>query len=112
MLERIGKMLLYYIIGFAIFLGALHLAQTAILAIIGLDRDQIQYMYLDNILITVIIYTVLFNVIYVSLYIYDRFTVKALNEELIKMKERVKENEEAIQGNRYNDTANDGSYNS
>lgn len=107
--KRTIRMIIYYIIGFLIYMAALYLVQTAILSIIGLTRDNFQYVLFDNIIINVILYTTLYAIIYGILWLYDRWSVKVLNEKLNQMKERVKTNEEAILGYGYNNSYNSSS---
>lgn len=102
MIWRIIKMFLYYIIGFGIFYLVLYLTQNAVLSIIGLSRDEVDIL-LDSLIVNIILYSVLYLVIDITFYIYDRASIKSLNEKLVEMKERVKENEKTF-GTRHNNS--------
>ena len=109
MRKRIIRAILYYIVGLLIFSTVLYFTQTILLNLLGLTNEDIE-IYLDGYIITAVIYTVLFVIINVGLYIYDKVSVKMLNEKLEKMKERVKMNEEAIRSYSSNNNYHDGSF--
>ena len=109
MIKRVLKLIIYYIIGLIIFSAVLYFTQNLLLQFLGLSNEDIE-IYLDSYIITTVIYTALFMIINIGLYIYDRFSVKVLNEKLVQMKERVKINEEAIRSYSSNNSCNDGSF--
>ena len=109
MIKRIVRIVLYYIIGLLIFTAVLYLTQNLLLNLLGLGNEDID-IYLDGYIITAILYTALYAIINVGLYIYDRVSVKRLNEKLEQMKERVKINEEAIRSYSSNNNYTDGSF--
>ena len=109
MKKRIIRAILYYIIGLLIFSAVLSLTQDLLLNLLNLSNEDID-IFLDGYIITAVIYTALYAIIYVGLYIYDRVSVKMLNEKLEKMKERVKMNEEAIRSYSSSNNYNDGSF--
>lgn len=99
MKKNIIKLIIYYILGFLLYSAVLYLTQTLILNILGLTREEV-HIFLNNPIINVIIYTILFGFITLVLYAYDQTSVEELNAALKEMKERVKTNEEQIRTNR------------
>ena len=106
MKKNILKLVILYILGLVLYTAVLYLTQTIILNGLDLAREEVN-IFLDNPIINVILYTLLFAFITFMLYVYDKTSVKELNAALIEMKERVKANEKQIRSNR-----NDNNYSS
>ena len=70
MKENIINLIIYYIIGFIIFLTVLHLTETIILLMIGLNKNDV-ILYMDKFSIHLLIYTILYITISTILYLYD-----------------------------------------
>ena len=103
MKKNIGKLTLYYAIGFLIYSTILYLTQCLLLNVLGLTREEIHILFYSPI-INVILYTLLFCFITFMLYVYDQTSVKELNIALKEMKERIKANGEQVRENRSNNT--------
>lgn len=99
MKKNIIKLIVFYILGFLLYSAVLFLTQSLVLSILGLARDEIN-IFLDNPIINLILYTILFSFITLMLYAYDQTSAKELKIALIEMKERVKANEEQLRQNR------------
>lgn len=100
MKKNIVKLIVFYILGFLLYSLVLYLTQSVVLSILDLTREEVD-IFLDNPIINVILFTVLYSFVTYMLYLYDRTSVEELNEALKEMKERVKANEEQIRSNGY-----------
>lgn len=77
-----------YITFFLIFECALQLTQVILLKILVLEKSEM-IIFLNNPIIDVFIFTVIFFAILIGLYIYDKASVKQLNESLDRMNKRL-----------------------
>lgn len=89
MKQRIVKVILYYIIGFVVFSVILSLAWLAVLCILGRIEDFM--IILSNSYNKIFkTYTILYILLSVSLYLYDKIAIKMLNNNLNKMRKESK----------------------
>lgn len=90
--KRILKLILYGILGYVFFNVVMSLTEVIILKYFGLEENLI-CVFKNNMILNLTIYIILYLLIVISIYFYDRNIVKKLNEKLKKLKERREENE-------------------
>ena len=95
MKKRIIRIAFFYIIGLILFNFILLISQLLVLTVIERIQD-FAFIIKDKYLILQIIYTIIYVIWYLPIYIHDRMLIKLLNRELKLAKERKQNNEKEI----------------
>ncbi len=83
MKQRIMRIILYYIMGFVVFSVILSLSQLIVLGILGQTGD-FMIILSNNCNKIFKTYTILYVLLSVALYVYDKIIIKKLNDNLNK----------------------------
>lgn len=92
MKKKIINLLLYGIAGYILFNLIFGLTEVIILKCFNVNKN-IFYIFIDNFAINLSIYIIVYFLIVIILYFYDKHIVKKLNDKLNKMRERGNTNE-------------------
>lgn len=90
--KRVLKLILFGVLGYILFNIIVSLTEITILNYFGL-KERIINIFKDNFVLNLSIYIITYFTMVISIYLYDKYIVKKLNDKLKKMRERGKKDE-------------------
>lgn len=83
--KRVLKLILFGVLGYILFNIIVSLTEITILNYFGL-KERIINIFKDNFVLNLSIYIITYFTMVISIYLYDKYIVKKLNDKLKKMR--------------------------